>query len=172
MTGGLSGLASVSGNLQRQPGIGPAKAATILAAVELARRLARGEVADRRLLDAPASVVGYLRLRYDRAEQEVMGGLFLDVRQRLIAERELFRGTLTRTAVEPRIVLKEALWCRASAVVLFHTHPSGDPTPSAEDLSFTRQVSAAGKILGIELVDHLILGDSSRWVSLRCRGGW
>ncbi len=171
-TGGLGGLVSANGHLKRQPGIGPARAATVLAAVELARRLARGEVSERRLLDQPESVVRYLRLRYGQAEQEVLGALFLDVHHRLIAEREIFRGTLTRTTVEPRAVLKEAMWCRAAFFLLFHTHPSGDPTPSAEDIAFTRRLSQAGRLLGIKMVDHLIVGNGGRWVSLKRRGGW
>ncbi len=172
MTGGLAGLVSANGNLKRQPGIGPARAATVLAAVELARRLARGEVTERRLLDDPESVACYLRLRYGQAEQEVLGAVFLDVHNRLITEREIFRGTLTRAAVEPRAVLKEALWCRASYFVVFHTHPSGDPTPSAEDIAFTRRMDLAGRLLGIKMVDHLIVGNGGRWVSLKRRGGW
>ena len=93
-------------------------------------------------------------------------------RFRLIAERELYRGTLNRAAVEPRLVLKEGLLAGAAALIVFHTHPSGDPTPSPEDLAFTRRLGEAGEVVGIRVVDHLILGGVGRWVSLAERGGW
>ena len=172
LTDGLPGLVSANGSIQRQPGIGPARAATILAAVELRDGLRAVTCRSVVCSTIPRRWPGISGCVTAEPSRMMMGGLFLDARKRLLAERELFRGTLTRTAVEPRTVLKEALWCRASAGILFHTHPSGDPTPSAEDLSFTRQMSAAGKILGIELADHLILGDGGRWVSLRRHGGW
>jgi DNA repair protein RadC len=101
-----------------------------------------------------------------------MGALFLDTRNRLLGESEVFRGTLNRAAVEPRALLKQALLRDAAGLVLFHTHPSGDPAPSAEDLGFTRRMAEAGEIVGIRMVDHLILGSGGRWVSLRRRGGW
>lgn len=96
-----------------------------------------------------------------------MGSLVLDTRNRLIGEREVFRGTLNRAAVEPRAILKHALLQNAAGVVLFHNHPSGDPSPSVEDLAFTKRTAEAGEVLGIQLVDHLILGSGERWVSLR-----
>jgi DNA repair protein RadC len=117
-------------------------------------------------------VARYLCLRYGRSDQEIMGALFLDSRHRLISESELFRGTLARASVEPRPVLKEGLLRGAAALLLFHTHPSGDPTPSAEDLAFTRRMAEAGEVIGIRLLDHLILGSASRWISLRQRGAW
>ena len=102
----------------------------------------------------------------------MMGSLFLDTRNRLLGEGEFYRGTLNRAAVEPRAILKRGLLISASAFVLFHTHPSGDPAPSAEDFAFTRRLAEAAEVVGIRLVDHLILGSASRWVSLRQRGGW
>jgi DNA repair protein RadC len=101
-----------------------------------------------------------------------MGALFLDLRHGLLGEREIFRGTLHRAAVEPREILKQCLLRGAGGLVLFHTHPSGDPTPSAEDLLFTRRMADAAAVVGVELVDHLVLGSTARWVSLRERGGW
>jgi hypothetical protein len=90
----------------------------------------------------------------------------------LIAERDLYRGTINRAAVEPRAILKEGLIHGACGLVVFHTHPSGDPSPSAEDLAFTRRLAEAGELVGIRLVDHLILGGVGRWTSLRERGAW
>ena len=82
------------------------------------------------------------------------------------------REQFHRAAVEPREILKDCLLRGASGVALFHTHPSGDPTPSAEDLLFTRRMAEAAEVIGVELVDHLVLGAPGRWVSLRERGAW
>jgi DNA repair protein RadC len=170
--GGLTGLLGATLATLRRRGLGEAKAASLIAAVEIGRRLAQGEVRNRKVLARPAEVARYLLLRYQQRDQEVMGALFLDARHRLIGEREIFRGTLHRAAVEPREILKDCLLRGASGVALFHTHPSGDPTPSAEDLLFTRRMAEAAEVIGVELVDHLVLGAPGRWVSLRERGAW
>ncbi|MEM8963398.1 MAG: DNA repair protein RadC [Acidobacteriota bacterium] len=170
--GGLMALATAEETRLRRAGMGDAKCATLMAAGEIGRRLARARVPMRRPVDQPDAVARYLLLRYGRLDQEVMGALFVDVRNRLLGESELFRGTLHRAAVEPRAVLKEALARNASGVVLFHNHPSGDPTPSHEDLAFTQRMATAGEVVGVRLVDHLILGDAGRWVSLRRLGAW
>jgi DNA repair protein RadC len=170
--GGLTGLLGATLATLRRYGLGEAKAASLIAAIEIGRRLARGEIRDRTLLARPAEVARYLLLRYQQRDQEVMGAVFLDARHRLIGEREVFRGTLHRAAVEPREILKDCLLRGASGVALFHTHPSGDPTPSAEDLLFTRRMAEAAEVIGVELVDHLVLGGPGRWVSLRERGAW
>ncbi len=170
--GGLIGLMNADDSLQFLRGVGQGKASTLLAAVELGRRLAKARFDGREILDHPAVVAEYLSLRYSRRDQEIMGALFLNTRNRLIAESEIFRGTLSRTVVEPRAILKEALLRSASSLILFHTHPSGDPAPSVEDLDFTRRMHEAGKLLSIRLVDHLILGAHGRWVSLARRGAW
>jgi DNA repair protein RadC len=169
--GGLAGLLESTPGSLRRSGIGPAKAASLLASFEIARRLARSDVSDREPLSDPARVAHYLALRYRQKDQEVMGALFLDGRRRLLGDREIFRGSLQRITVETREVLKECLVRGAAAFVLFHTHPSGDPAPSAEDLAFTRRMADAAEQLGIEMVDHLVLG-RGRWVSLKARGAW
>ena len=170
--GGLAGLSGLGPEVLRRSGVGPVKAGALLAAVEVGRRLARAELPEREPLTRPAAVARYLGLRYRSGEQEVMGALYLDTRHRLVAERELFRGTLDRAAVEPRAILKEGLLRDAAAFILFHNHPSGDPSPSAEDLLFTRRLAEAGDLVGVRLVDHLVLGGGGRWVSLRERGAW
>ena len=167
---GLNGLLGSGPLVLRQAGLGPAKAASLLAAVELARRFSRARMAERELLKDPQSVVSYLELRYSLKGQEVMGALYLDTRNRLIGETELYRGTLNRAAVEPRAILKQGLLRDAASLVLFHTHPSGDPSPSAEDLGFTRRMVEAGELVGLHLVDHLVLGSGGAWTSLRRRG--
>ncbi len=169
---GLGGLLRARERDLNYPGIGPARRAALLAAVELGRRLARSRMPRRDLLDRPNAVASYLSLRYAQADQEVMGALYLDVRNRLIAEGDIYRGTLSRAAVEPRTIIKQGLLCSASGFILFHTHPSGDPSPSAEDLTFTRRMAEAGELLGVRLLDHIILGSAGRWVSLGRQGAW
>jgi DNA repair protein RadC len=134
--------------------------------------MAEARMPDRELLARPSAVAAYLALRYAVRDQEVMGALFLDVRFRLLGEQLLFRGTLYRAAVEPREILKEGLLRGAASVVLFHTHPSGDPSPSAEDLIFTRRMAEAGEVVGIRLIDHLIVGVGGRWKSLKALEAW
>jgi len=170
--GGLTGLAGASVQRLRSNGVGRAKVAAVLAVAEIACRMAAAAVPERQPLSRPAQVARYLDLRYGHLGQEVMGALYCDARHRLIGERELFRGTLHRAAVEPREVLKEGLLRGAAALVLYHTHPSGDPAPSREDLLFTRRMDRAGEVIGVHLVDHLVVGTGGRWVSLRERGGW
>ena len=171
-SGGLEGLATAQRTHLARRGLGEAKVASLLAAIELGRRLARAELGDRDPMNRPALVARYLFLRYGEVDQEVLGALFLDIRNRLLTERELYRGTLQRTAVEPRAILKAGLLAGAAGMVIFHTHPSGDPAPSLEDLQFTRRLHDAGDLVGIRMVDHLILGTKDRWVSLRQHGHW
>lgn len=171
--GGLAGLEGAVPIALRRVGLGPAKAASLLAAVEIARRLARERLpSNEPLLARPADVARYLSLRFRERDQEVVGALFLDSRHRWLGEREIFRGTLQRAAVEPREILKEALLRGAAGVVLFHTHPSGDPSPSLEDFAFTRRMVEASGVVGIDFVDHLVLGTEGRWSSIRERRPW
>ncbi len=131
---GLVGLRSVHGNLSRQPGIDTAKASSLLAAVGLGCRLARAEIQEREILGKPALVARYLSLRYANQDQESLAALLLKVRQQVIAEDEIFRGTLCRAFVEPRAILKKALLVSAASPILFHTHPAGEPSSSPEDV--------------------------------------
>lgn len=169
--GGLAGLVHTDRQRLGRDGLRDAKAATLLAGLELARRLARAELAhDDELLAHPRGVADYLRLRFGRLDQEVMGALYVDLGHRLLRESEIYRGTLTRAAVEPRTILREGLLAGAAAMFVFHTHPNGDPAPSVEDLEFTERLRVAGEVMGIRLLDHMILGRRGRWVSLRQRG--
>jgi len=169
---GLAELRQFDAYRLLQRGFDKINTAIVLAAVELSLRLARVRIPERQLLKRTDAVADYLCLRYGNPDQEVMGALFLDVRTRLIGEELFYRGSLYRSAVEPRLILKEALLRSASSVVVFHTHPSGDPTPSAEDLVFTRRLAEAGECVGVRMTDHLILGHAGRWVSLQKRGAW
>jgi len=151
-------------------GTSEARTAALLAAVEFAGRLARSEVPKRVLLCRVLTTVRYLRMRYECPNQEVMGALYLDVRHRLIHEAEIFRGALTHATVEPRAVLRLGLAHHAARVILFHTHPSGDPIPSLQDVGCNMRMNEACQVVGIELEDHIILG-ANRWVSLGAGGG-
>jgi len=170
--GGLAGLLTSTPHSLRRSGLGAAKAAALLAAVEIGRRLAREQLLDHEPLTRPVDVARYLAIRYQTCDQEVMGALFLDARNRLLGEREMFRGTISRISAEPREILRECLQRGAAAIYLFHTHPSGDPSPSAEDLLFTRRMVEAAEIVGLRLADHVVLGHRGRWVSLKEKSAW
>lgn len=169
---GLAGLLAARYPELRRDGLGRAKASTLLASLELGRRVARCGLPERQPMARPAEVASYLGLRYGHHDQEVVGALYLDARECLLAEREIFRGTLKAAAVEPRAVLREGLLRGATGMVLFHTHPSGDPSPSSHDLLFTRELANAGAVVGIELIDHLILARGGAWLSLKKHGTW
>jgi DNA repair protein RadC len=168
--GGLGGLLSADRTSLGDCGAGDGRAAVVLAAAELARRMSRSRIAGRGDLSSAAAVAAYLQLRSGLDEQEVVGALYLNVHNRLLADREIFRGTLTQATVEPRPILSLALRHRAARFILWHSHPGGDPEPTVEDLAFTRRMLEAGKLLGIRLLDHLILGCQGRWISLARRG--
>jgi len=168
---GLAGLLYwEASKLLDKTGLGVAKVGTLLALAELVRRISYARMPQRQLMKDRDRVAGYLCLRYHQVHQEIMGALYLDTRSRLIEERVLYRGTIDRAAVEPRAVLLPALLCGAVGFILFHVHPSGDPSPSTDDLHFTRQLKRAASITGMELHDHLILGSGRRYVSLEARG--
>lgn len=150
-------------------GIGPAKASRIAAALEIGRRLAALGDGDRDPIRDAASIARPLIARYSHYMQERLGALFLDSKNRIIREREIYVGTLNATTVSTRDVLRLALEENAAGIVAFHNHPSGDPSPSAEDIAFTRKLNDAARLFGVELVDHLIIG-ANRFVSLRSRG--
>lgn len=163
--GGVFGLLWCDFDIARSQALDETQAAAILSAVELSRRLAAAATPTE-LLEDPSILVHHLFLHHARRDQEVMGALFLDGRSRLIGHSVLFRGTQRKLIVEPRPLLREAVQMNAEGLVLFHTHPSGDPTPSREDLTFTTRMKEACGLVGLELLDHLIIG-GKRWISLR-----
>jgi DNA repair protein RadC len=148
------------------------EARRLSAAAELARRLARAELPERLSFDDPEQLARYLFLQFAAPNQEVLGAVFLDPKRRILAAEEVFRGTDSRIAVDERTLLRRALLLGASGVLAFHTHPSGDPTPSTEDLHFTRHLARACRQVGLRLVDHLVLTSPNRWASLRGRRGF
>jgi DNA repair protein RadC len=167
---GLHALAARSiHDLERVRGLGRAKATRVLAALELGARLASDGGSPTPELLSPAEAARYLLPRYSSRPVETFGLLALDARHRVRREAVVSVGCLTASLVHPREVFQEAVVSRAAALVLFHNHPSGDPEPSAEDLALTRRLAAAGTLMGIEVVDHLVLG-AGRYVSLKERG--
>lgn len=170
--GGLAGLLNLDSSALRRAGLGPAKVSSLLAAIEIGKRLARSTLLDRAPLRRPDDAARYLTLRYQICGQEVMGALFLDPRGGLLGEKEFFRGTLDRLAVEPREILRECVQRGAAGFLLFHTHPSGNPNPSGDDLLFTRRIAEAADLVGVRMIDHIVLGHDGRWASCREKGAW
>jgi DNA repair protein RadC len=167
---GLRGLASRSlADFLGQPGLGRAQACRVVATMELGMRVAAEGGPAAPSFRTPEESARYLLPRYSCRPTETFGLLCLDVRQRLKREVVVSVGCLTSSLVHPREVFQEAIVSRAAALVLFHNHPSGDPEPSAEDLALTRRLVSAGTLLGIQVLDHLVLG-AGRYVSLKERG--
>jgi DNA repair protein RadC len=158
--GGLVGLAGRSGvELTADRGVGAARAAAIVSALEIARRLAGEPLAGRDLFNEPSLVKEYLRRARGDGAQERTGALYLNARNRLLRDDpDIYRGTLDRAVVEPREILKRALLASAAGVIVYHNHPSGDPSPSREDREFTRRLASASDVVGLRLLDHVVVG--------------
>ena len=158
--GGLHGLARAGcADIERVPGIGEAKAAQLVAALELGRRTLAHAPAARVQLRTPRDAAAYLLPTFGARPVEHFGVVLLDGRHRVLATTVLSIGTSNATVVEPRDVFREAILGGATAVVVFHNHPSGDPSPSPDDQALTARLAAAGSLMGVTLVDHLVLGD-------------
>jgi DNA repair protein RadC len=163
---GLHGLARTGlGGLRDIAGIGRARAAQVLAAVELGRRTLLREQAARPRLSTPRQLAALLLPQFGSAAVEQFGIVMLDTKHRLIRIKIVSIGSLDFTVVHPREVFREAASASAAAIVLFHNHPSGDPTPSRDDLALTTRMVNAGDVMGIDVLDHLILAEQ-RYYSL------
>lgn len=167
---GLHGLArAAAGDLAQVPGVGRARAAQVVAALELGRRTLAHAPGARVQLLTPRDAAAYLMPSFGARPVEQFGIVLMDTKHRVLRTTVVASGTLNSTVVEPRDVYREAMLGGAAAVVAFHNHPSGDPTPSPDDLSLTRRLQAAGALIGIALVDHIVLGDA-RYCSFREMG--
>jgi DNA repair protein RadC len=164
--GGVDRLIKTETGVLCARGLPETAAATLAAARELVQRALLAD-ASRAPLGHPAKVVRYVLARHGTPDQEVFGALYLDSRHCLIAERVLFRGTLGCSAVEPRQILRGAVHHQATGLVVWHTHPSTNLTPSVDDVRFTRRLAAACELVGVRLVDHLIVGGVGRWRSIK-----
>lgn len=169
-TKGLARLSMLTvKELSRIKGIGLAKAATIVAAFELGRRLGQLAQVDRFVIHGPKDAADYMmpRLRYATKEHFIV--LLLSTKNHVVAQPTIAVGSLNAAIVHPREVFREAINHSAAAMILIHNHPSGDPKPSREDIDLTKQLVDGGKILDIAVLDHVIIGDG-KYVSLKEQG--
>jgi DNA repair protein RadC len=158
--GGLHGLVrSGAEDLARVAGIGLAKATRLIAALELGRRTLAHAPGARVQLRSPRDAAAYLMPAFGLRSVEHFGVVLLDSKHRVLRTTVVAVGTLNATVVQPRDVFREAMLGAAAAIVVFHNHPSGDPSPSPDDVELTKRLVAAGALMGIDLVDHIVLGD-------------
>ena len=167
--GGLGGLARADfSQLAAERGLGPAKTAQILAALELGRRLMAESPEERWQIRAPSDAAHILMPVIGHQEQEHFVILYLDTRNRVTDRETLYKGSLNTSLVRTAEVFRGAVRRNCAAVIVAHNHPSGDPNPSPEDVALTRRLVDAGKLLEIPVLDHLVIGEN-RYVSLRER---
>ncbi|MGN0383302.1 MAG: DNA repair protein RadC [Eubacterium sp.] len=167
---GLLGLMHISfEELISINGIGKVKAIQILCISELSKRISMSSSKKSLKFSNPASIARYYMEDLRHKENEVVYALFLDTKSFLIKSVIISSGTVNQSLMNPREILIEALKCNAVSIVLMHNHPSGDPTPSREDINSTKRMFEAGKLIGILVIDHIIIGDN-RYISLRERG--
>jgi DNA repair protein RadC len=160
--GGLLGFTRLSVSaLCHVAGIGRARAAQVIAAIELGRRTLVRDMIERPRLLTPRQVAAYLLPEYGSCAVEQFGILMLDSKNRVLRIKLLSVGSLNSTIVHPREVFREAAAAAAAAIILFHNHPSGDPSPSPDDIVLTDRMLNAGEIMGIDVIDHLILADQT-----------
>lgn len=168
--GGVAGLRHVRfDELRGRYGFGDAKASQLLAAIELGRRFADAEVKSRRAIQRPEDVAELLRYEIGGREQEHLVVVLLDTRNQLLSMETVYIGSLNTSVIRVGEIFRAAIRANAAGLIVAHNHPSGDTTPSPEDVAVTRAFVEAGKLLDIEVLDHLILG-RDRHTSLRAAG--
>jgi DNA repair protein RadC len=157
--GGMAGLLQAPpASLTRIRGLGPAKRAELLAVAEMARRGLNGQLREAPVFESPQAVRDYLQWRIGTLPHEVFAVLFLDAQHRLVADEEMFRGTLNQTSVYPREVVKRALAHNAAAVILAHNHPSGVLEPSRADELLTQTLKSSLSLVDVRVLDHFVVG--------------
>lgn len=167
---GLTGLHRAPfADLVQQHGLGNAKAAQIKAAIELGRRLTVDCPEERPAINSPADAAALVQYEMSALEQEHLRVILLDRRNRVMETVEVYKGSVNSSQIRVGEVFKEAIRKNASALIVIHNHPSGDPTPSPDDVAVTRAIVQAGKLLDVEVLDHLVIGHG-KWVSLKERG--
>lgn len=173
-------LTVVEGQLHRLPrltrpqlkqvrGIGDAQAARLQAALELGRRVLQAETGDRPSVSSPADAANLLLYEMMNLEQEHLRVILLDTRNRVLGTPTIYIGSLNTSVVRVGELFRPAITHAAAAIIVVHNHPSGDPSPSPEDISTTRRIKQVGDLMDISLLDHIIIG-RGRWVSLKERG--
>ena len=167
---GLTGLArATDGELEAIAGVGTVRAAQLSAAFELGRRLMADWPSARWTVRAPRDVADRLVLQMGRLEREELRVVILNTKNTVLRVATVYQGNVASSLVRVGELFRDAVRLNASGVILVHNHPSGDPTPSPDDLHLTAEVLAAGRLLDIQLLDHLVVGHDA-WVSLRDRG--
>ncbi len=170
LVGSLHQLARANkAQLMRVRGIGEAQAARLLSFLELSRRLQAPAADEKVRITSPADGANLLLPRMRHLEQEELHVILLDTRNRVMAIRVIYRGSLNTSMIRISEIFRTAIEAPAAAILIAHNHPSGDPAPSPEDISVTRKIVEAGNLLGIDLLDHLIIGNG-RYTSLKERG--
>jgi DNA repair protein RadC len=168
--GGIYGLVDVQvEELMNIPGIGRGKALQIAACVELGRRITRKPTDIRLQIRSAQDAAEYVMDRMRHLKKEHFIILHLDTKHRLVGEETCSVGSLDASIVHPREIFRSAIRKSASAILCLHNHPSGDPTPSQEDIAVTRRLCESGRILGIDVLDHIVVGDG-RFISLLAEG--
>ncbi len=166
---GLRGLQQATfDQICEKRGVGPAKAAQIMAAIELGRRIRLETVDENASIHSPADAAALVDYEMSAFTQEHLWVINLDTRNRLINIEKLYQGSLNASSVRVGELFRGAIQKNAAGIILAHNHPSGDPSPSPEDINLTRAVVQAGKLMDIELLDHLVIG-RGRYVSLKER---
>ncbi|MEW5899118.1 MAG: DNA repair protein RadC [Bacillota bacterium] len=167
---GLRGLVQASvEELSEIKGVGPAKAAQIKAALELGKRVATNAPERRAVIKTPEDAAGLVMEEMRHLDREHFRALLLNAKNQVIGQEVISIGTLNSSTVHPRELFKNAIKRSAAAIVLIHNHPSGDPSPSREDIEVTRRLIEVGHLIGIEILDHLIIGDN-KFNSFRAKG--
>jgi len=168
--GGLAGVHRASfEEVKDLHGIGPAKAAQIKAAIELGRRLTVEAPEERPVIHSPGDAAALVQYEMSALEQEELRVVLLDTRNRVLDIVFVYRGSLNSSQVRVGELFKDAIRRNSAAIIVVHNHPSGDPAPSPDDIALTRAIVEAGKLLDIEVLDHLVIG-RGRYVSLKERG--
>lgn len=166
--GGLNGLFKASAKeLMEVKGVKEAKATQILAVCELYKRFKISELVQAKI-SKPSDIADLVLDELRMLKQEVLILVTLDTKNKVISKKEIFKGGLNSSLIHPREIFKEAVKDSAASIIICHNHPSGDPTPSRDDINITTRLKECGKIMGIELLDHLIIGDN-RFISLKER---
>lgn len=167
---GLAGMARVSPEeLMEEKGLGPAKVTQVKAALELGRRMLLESPGERTQIRSPADAANLVLTEMGLFDQEHLRVMLLDTKNRVLSIKDVYKGSLNTSLIRVAEVFRPAIQANCASLVVLHNHPSGDPTPSPEDVAVTRQIVQAGKLLDIEVLDHLVIG-FQRYVSLKEKG--
>jgi len=168
---GLAGLGRASfAELCAERGLSEAKACQVMAALELGRRFVSLAPEERMVISSPKDVANLVMAEMAAFDQEHLRVVLLNTKNEVLGIQEIYIGNVNSSVVRPGEVLRPAVRDNAPSIIMVHNHPSGDPTPSPEDVAITKELLAAGKLMGIELLDHLVVGSGNRYVSLNEKG--